>query len=96
METKFYEKLLDALPDAICVVDAVTNRIKYINQVFSSDLLPAQYLIGQEFQSEILQSHDLHKYSSARICALESSSEIELGTCLSLTAESMGQSILNL
>lgn len=82
---EFLERLVDALPDAVCVVDSISKKIKYFNKTFSTQLLAGDHLIGADFAHEVLNFEDTEKYDNAFEAALSKYEDVTVGFCKSLS-----------
>ena len=81
----FLEDVLNNLPDAICVIDTKTNKVTYVNETFSDQLLPRAVIVGQSFESQILQENCRGSFLECLQQAKESSQDIIIGLCKSLS-----------
>ena len=50
--------LMNGLPDTICVININSNKILFLNDTFSKQLLPRDLLIGQTFETQMLNDDD--------------------------------------
>ena len=80
-----FEGVLNNLPDAICVIDTNTNKVKYVNDTFSDQLLSRKMIIGQTFEFQILQDTSRVAFSDALLKAKTSSIDVTIGLCKSLS-----------
>ena len=80
-----YEDVLNNLPDAICIIDLKTNTIKYVNETFSTQLLPHNLVVGHSFESKILQEDTIELFLSCLKEAQTTSRDVEIGCCNSLS-----------
>ena len=85
VQVQIYEDILNHLPDSICVIDARTNKVKYTNDTFSDKLLSRNLIIGQTFESQVLQDGFKETFFKAIEEAKSSPNEIVIGSCKSLS-----------
>ena len=87
MVAYYHEDILNHLPDAICVIDANTNTVKYINATFSSQLLPHDLIIGQTFETQMLQEDFREQFLSfmGKVKSTSVGNDVDIGHCKSLS-----------
>ena len=82
----FLEDIINNIPDAICIIDCASNKIKFVNDAFSDQLVSREMIINQSFENNILLSdfseHCFEKIQESKL----SSNEVELGICKSLSS----------
>ena len=81
----FLEDVLNHLPDAICVINTKTDKVKYVNETFAAQLLPRAIIIGQSFENQILQESNRATFLDSLQQSKTSSDDIVIGLYKSLS-----------
>ena len=81
----FFECILNNLPDAICVIDTDTNKVKYVNDTFSNQLLSRHLIVGQSFETQILQLDFREAFLNSLKESKSSLNDVTIGLCKSLS-----------
>lgn len=82
---EFLERLVDALPYAVCVVDSTSRKIKLFNKIFTAQILTGDHLMGADFAQEILKFEDKAKFIAAFDAAISTDEVVTVGCCQSLS-----------
>jgi hypothetical protein len=81
----FLGSVVNNLPNAICVIDTLTNKVKYVNDTFSDQLLSRHIIINQSFETHILQETFRKSFLDSFQQAKTTSTDINVGLCKSIS-----------
>ena len=60
---EIFKRVLDCLPEVICIIDIKTKRVQYVNQTFSTQLVDEKIILYQELTNDVIKSTDHSKYN---------------------------------
>ena len=84
--SQFLGNILNSLPDAICVIDTVTHKVRYVNDTFSNELLSRHIIVGQSFENQILHDDSKELFTDSFQAATFSPHDVTIGVCKSLSS----------